>query len=91
MTSRGATAKKQKGAFHTVPWVFGKYTDVRHHVKRGSRAPYRRLAKQQKCSKPFSHHLEVKDAGVAVPKALAVGDDSVEEAVVQRERGDGRQ
>lgn len=36
-------------------------------------------------------HLEVKDAGVAVPKALALGDDAVEEAFVQRERGDGRQ
>lgn len=36
-------------------------------------------------------HLEVKDSGVSLAEALPVGDHPVEDVVVQRERGDGRQ
>lgn len=36
-------------------------------------------------------HLEVEDAGVAVLEALPVRHDAVEEALVEREGGDGRQ
>lgn len=45
----------------------------------------------RRASSPRGGHLEVEDAGVALLEALSVGNHSVEEVVVQGQRGDGGQ